>query len=88
MSHFVPPVINAENAAHKSEKFRTMAQRTRQEYLKDLATNFSSNNTLDSGSKLSKSAQAVAKEQHLPLPWRGQALFVDTRLFLFCLLLN
>ncbi|KAJ7990431.1 hypothetical protein DPEC_G00300250 [Dallia pectoralis] len=32
-------VINAENAAHKSEKFHTMATRTRQEYLKDLAEN-------------------------------------------------
>ncbi|KAJ8290429.1 hypothetical protein GJAV_G00012750 [Gymnothorax javanicus] len=30
-------VINAENAAHKSEKFRAMATRTRQEYLRDLA---------------------------------------------------
>ncbi|NXW91480.1 SI1L3 protein, partial [Alopecoenas beccarii] len=32
-------VINAENAAHKSDKFRTMATRTRQEYLRDLAEN-------------------------------------------------
>ncbi|NXN91153.1 SI1L3 protein, partial [Rhinopomastus cyanomelas] len=30
-------VINGENAAHKSHKFRTMATRTRREYLKDLA---------------------------------------------------
>ncbi|XP_028835366.1 signal-induced proliferation-associated 1-like protein 1 isoform X2 [Denticeps clupeoides] len=30
-------VINAENAAHKSDKFRAMATRTRQEYLRDLA---------------------------------------------------
>ncbi|KAM9355148.1 signal-induced proliferation-associated 1-like protein 1 isoform 1-T4 [Pholidichthys leucotaenia] len=30
-------VINAENAAHKSEKFGAMATRTRQEYLRDLA---------------------------------------------------
>ncbi|XP_076156477.1 signal-induced proliferation-associated 1-like protein 1 isoform X3 [Alosa pseudoharengus] len=30
-------VVNAENAAHKSDKFRAMATRTRQEYLRDLA---------------------------------------------------
>uniref|UniRef100_A0A3P8XK87 Signal induced proliferation associated 1 like 1 n=1 Tax=Esox lucius TaxID=8010 RepID=A0A3P8XK87_ESOLU len=30
-------VINAENAAHKSEKFGAMATRTRHEYLRDLA---------------------------------------------------
>ncbi|XP_076017707.1 signal-induced proliferation-associated 1-like protein 1 [Genypterus blacodes] len=30
-------VVNAENAAHKSEKFGAMATRTRQEYLRDLA---------------------------------------------------
>lgn len=33
-------MINGENAAHKSDKFRAMAMRTRQEYLKDLAENF------------------------------------------------
>ncbi|NXC09375.1 SI1L3 protein, partial [Orthonyx spaldingii] len=32
--------INAENAAHKSHKFRTMATRTRHEYLRDLAENY------------------------------------------------
>ncbi|NXG73431.1 SI1L3 protein, partial [Baryphthengus martii] len=36
-------IINAENAAHKSEKFHTMATRTRQEYLKDLAQNYVTN---------------------------------------------
>uniref|UniRef100_A0A3Q1INM6 Signal-induced proliferation-associated 1 like 3 n=1 Tax=Anabas testudineus TaxID=64144 RepID=A0A3Q1INM6_ANATE len=45
-------VINAENAAHKSEKFHTMATRTRQEYLRDLAENYVSNTTLDSAGKL------------------------------------
>jgi hypothetical protein len=39
-------IINAENAAHRSEKFRSMAQRTRFEYLKDLASNYISNTTL------------------------------------------
>ncbi|KAK7104928.1 hypothetical protein V1264_019565 [Littorina saxatilis] len=56
-------IINAENAAHKSEKFRTMAQRTRQEYLKDLAANFSTNSTLDSGSKLSKFALGSGRKK-------------------------
>ena len=46
--------INAENAAHKSDKFTVMAIRTREEYLKDLATNYVSTTSLDSGSKLSK----------------------------------
>lgn len=45
--------INAENAAHKSEKFMAMATRTRQEYLKDLATNFVTSTSLDSASKFS-----------------------------------
>ncbi|XP_036997751.2 signal-induced proliferation-associated 1-like protein 3 isoform X1 [Artibeus jamaicensis] len=44
-------VINAENAAHKSDKFRTMAARTRQEYLKDLAENCVSNTPIDSTGK-------------------------------------
>lgn len=40
-------IINAENAAHRSEKFTSMAQRTRHEYLKDLAKNHTSNTTLN-----------------------------------------
>lgn len=44
-------VMNAENAAHKSEKFSAMATRTRHEYLKDLATNFITNTTLETGAK-------------------------------------
>lgn len=46
-------VINAENAAHRCEKFIAMATRTRTEYLKDLAQNHVTTTTLDSGSKLS-----------------------------------
>nr|XP_014348558.1 PREDICTED: signal-induced proliferation-associated 1-like protein 3 [Latimeria chalumnae] len=44
-------LINAENAAHKSEKFHTMATRTRQEYLKDLAENCVTNTPIDSTGK-------------------------------------
>ena len=47
-------IINAENAAHRSDKFVSMALRTRQELLKDLATNFITQTTLDSGSKFSE----------------------------------
>ena len=46
-------VINAENAAHRSEKFATMATRTRQEYLKDLTTNYCSATMVDTGQKFS-----------------------------------
>uniref|UniRef100_A0ABD2X543 Rap-GAP domain-containing protein n=1 Tax=Trichogramma kaykai TaxID=54128 RepID=A0ABD2X543_9HYME len=46
-------VINAENAAHRSEKFATMATRTRQEYLKDLATNHVTSTTVETGQKFS-----------------------------------
>ncbi|XP_031341496.1 signal-induced proliferation-associated 1-like protein 1 isoform X1 [Photinus pyralis] len=47
-------VVNAENAAHRSEKFVTMATRTRQEYLKDLVSNFSSTTPVDTGQKFCK----------------------------------
>ncbi|XP_036405692.1 signal-induced proliferation-associated 1-like protein 1 isoform X2 [Megalops cyprinoides] len=44
-------VINAENAAHKSEKFRAMAMRTRQEYLRDLAEHHVTNTPIDPSGK-------------------------------------
>ncbi|XP_041431227.1 signal-induced proliferation-associated 1-like protein 3 isoform X2 [Xenopus laevis] len=44
-------VINAENAAHKSDKFHTMATRTRQEYIKDLAENYITNTPIDTTGK-------------------------------------
>jgi len=47
-------VINAENAAHRSEKFATMATRTRQAYLKDLTLNHSSNTTIEPVQKFCK----------------------------------
>lgn len=46
-------LVNAENAAHRSEKFATMATRTRQEYLKDLCTNYVTTTVVDSGPKFS-----------------------------------
>ncbi|XP_046388548.1 signal-induced proliferation-associated 1-like protein 3 [Ischnura elegans] len=60
-------VINAENAAHRSEKFATMATRTRQEYLKDLTANYSTTTTVDSGQKFSMlSFSSKKKERHKP----------------------
>ena len=46
-------VINAENAAHRSEKFATMATRTRQEYLKDLCKNYCTQTPVETGQKFS-----------------------------------
>ncbi|XP_037305636.2 signal-induced proliferation-associated 1-like protein 1 isoform X2 [Pungitius pungitius] len=44
-------VINAENAAHKSNKFRAMATRTRQEYLRDLAERHATSTPIDPSGK-------------------------------------
>ncbi|KAL4622956.1 signal-induced proliferation-associated protein 1 isoform X1 [Arapaima gigas] len=43
--------VNAENAAEKSEKFLSMATRTRQEYLKDLAENYVTTTPIESSTK-------------------------------------
>ena len=50
-SIFLVLVINAENAAYKSEKFTTMAKRTRYGYLEDLAQNHVSAQTLETPNK-------------------------------------
>jgi len=61
-------IINAENAAHRSEKFRSMAQRTRYEYLKELATKYITNTTINdlsgssAGSKLVNSIFGGSKK--------------------------
>ncbi|TRY56986.1 hypothetical protein DNTS_023906 [Danionella cerebrum] len=44
-------IINAENAAHKSDKFRAMATRTRQEYLRDLAERHVTSTPIDPSGK-------------------------------------
>ncbi|XP_049339710.1 signal-induced proliferation-associated 1-like protein 3 isoform X2 [Astyanax mexicanus] len=51
-SFLLAKIINAENAAHKSEKFHAMATRTRQGYLRDLAENCVSSAPLDTASKI------------------------------------
>ncbi|KAK2847278.1 hypothetical protein Q5P01_010277 [Channa striata] len=56
-------VINAENAAHKSEKFHTMATRTRQEYLRDLAENYVSSTPLDSAGKINTLISLASKKR-------------------------
>ncbi|XP_058136147.1 signal-induced proliferation-associated 1-like protein 3 isoform X4 [Dasypus novemcinctus] len=78
-------VINAENAAHKSDKFHTMATRTRQEYLKDLAENCVSNTPIDSTGKFNlisltskkkeKTKARAGAEQHSTgaIAWRVAA---------------
>ncbi|XP_014814867.1 PREDICTED: signal-induced proliferation-associated 1-like protein 3, partial [Calidris pugnax] len=78
-------VINAENAAHKSDKFHTMATRTRQEYLKDLAENYVTNTPIDSTGKFNlislaskkkeKTKARVGAEQHSAgaIAWRVSA---------------
>ncbi|CAL8353648.1 unnamed protein product [Lota lota] len=56
-------VLNAETAAHKSDKFHTMATRTRQEYLKDLAENCVSSTPLDSAGKLNNLISLASKKR-------------------------
>ncbi|KAM9853442.1 signal-induced proliferation-associated 1-like protein 3 [Aulostomus maculatus] len=56
-------IINAENSAHKSEKFHTMATRTRQEYLRDLAENYISSTPLDSAGKLNNLISLASKKR-------------------------
>ncbi|XP_051953461.1 signal-induced proliferation-associated 1-like protein 3 [Xyrauchen texanus] len=56
-------VINAENAAHKSEKFHTMATRTRQGYLRDLAENCVSTTPLDTAGKLNNLISLASKRK-------------------------
>lgn len=66
-------IINAENAAHRSEKFATMATRTRQEYLKDLATNYITATMIESGSKFSIFGAGKKKERPRP-KFNGSAI--------------
>lgn len=59
-------VINAENAAHRSEKFATMATRTRQEYLKDLANNYCTTTLAEPSTKFSIFGASKKKERPRP----------------------
>ncbi|XP_064421178.1 signal-induced proliferation-associated 1-like protein 1 isoform X2 [Latimeria chalumnae] len=66
-------VINAENAAHKSEKFRAMATRTRQEYLKDLAEKNVTNTPIDPSGKFPFISLASKKKERTK-PYLGAEL--------------
>ncbi|KAI5098406.1 signal-induced proliferation-associated 1-like protein 3 isoform X1 [Silurus meridionalis] len=62
-SFLLAKIINAETAAHKSEKFHTMAARTRQGYLRDLAENCASGTPLDTSGKLNNLISLAAKRR-------------------------
>ncbi|KAK6640177.1 hypothetical protein RUM44_011863 [Polyplax serrata] len=70
-------IINAEIAAHSSEKFSTMATRTRQEYLKDLATNYVTSTVVETIQKFSmlsfssKKKERVKPKFHFDVNQRG-----------------
>ncbi|XP_017563533.1 signal-induced proliferation-associated 1-like protein 3 isoform X2 [Pygocentrus nattereri] len=62
-SFLLAKIINAENAAHKSEKFHAMATRTRQGYLRDLAENCVSSTPLDTAGKLNNLISLASKRR-------------------------
>ncbi|XP_043929790.1 signal-induced proliferation-associated 1-like protein 1 [Protopterus annectens] len=66
-------VINAENATHKSEKFRAMATRTRQEYLKDLAEKNVTSTHIDPSGKFPFISLATKKKEKSK-PYAGAEL--------------
>uniref|UniRef100_W5N3Q3 Signal-induced proliferation-associated 1 like 1 n=1 Tax=Lepisosteus oculatus TaxID=7918 RepID=W5N3Q3_LEPOC len=66
-------VINAENAAHKSEKFRAMATRTRQEYLRDLAERHVTSTPIDPSGKFPFISLA-SKRKEKSRPYSGAEL--------------
>lgn len=61
----ITKLINAENAAHKSDKFRAMAVRTRHEYLKDLVNNYVTNSTVETGAKFGKFSLSSKKKEKI-----------------------
>uniref|UniRef100_A0A8D0CRV3 Signal-induced proliferation-associated 1 like 1 n=1 Tax=Sander lucioperca TaxID=283035 RepID=A0A8D0CRV3_SANLU len=66
-------VINAENAAHKSHKFRAMATRTRQEYLRDLAERHTTSTPIDPSGKFPFISLAHKKKEK-SRPYEGAEL--------------
>ncbi|XP_064882257.1 signal-induced proliferation-associated 1-like protein 1 isoform X2 [Oncorhynchus nerka] len=66
-------VINAENAAHKSHKFRAMATRTRQEYLRDLAERNTTSTPIDPSGKFPFISLAHKKKEK-SRPYAGAEL--------------
>ncbi|CAB1342579.1 unnamed protein product [Coregonus sp. 'balchen'] len=66
-------IINAENAAHKSHKFRAMATRTRQEYLRDLAERHTTSTPIDPSGKFPFISLAHKKKEK-SRPYAGAEL--------------
>ncbi|KAK7907200.1 hypothetical protein WMY93_015812 [Mugilogobius chulae] len=66
-------VINAENAAHKSNKFCAMATRTRQEYLRDLAERHTTSTPIDPSGKFPFISLAHKKKEKTK-PYQGAEL--------------
>ncbi|XP_078799081.1 signal-induced proliferation-associated 1-like protein 1 isoform X3 [Oryzias latipes] len=66
-------LINAENAAHKSHKFRAMATRTRQEYLRDLAERHTTSTPIDPSGKFPFISLAHKKKEKIR-PYEGAEL--------------
>ncbi|KAI5752221.1 hypothetical protein M8J77_014990 [Diaphorina citri] len=63
-------IINGENAAHRSEKFATMATRTRQEYLKDLTQNYATSTLIEPSQKFSMPLFSSKKKER----WRPRII--------------
>lgn len=63
-------IINGENAAHRSEKFATMATRTRQEYLKELIQNYSTSTLIETTQKFSMPLFSSKKKER----WRPRII--------------
>lgn len=61
-------VVNAENAAYRSTKFITMATKTRQGYLKDLAHHHVTSTTIDSAPKFSVLSFGGSKKRERSTP--------------------
>ncbi|XP_065655092.1 uncharacterized protein LOC100209333 isoform X2 [Hydra vulgaris] len=60
-------LINGENAAHKSDKFTHMHKRTRYQYLKELATNKVSTQTLEPPNKFGFPFSKKKEKTHPPV---------------------
>ncbi|XP_026680586.1 LOW QUALITY PROTEIN: signal-induced proliferation-associated 1-like protein 2 [Diaphorina citri] len=81
-------IVNGENAAHRSEKFATMATRTRQEYLKDLTQNYATSTLIEPSQKFSMPLFSSKKKERwrpriIPDTLQKGAIF-EKMLFILC----
>nr|CAB3266077.1 signal-induced proliferation-associated 1-like protein 1 [Phallusia mammillata] len=56
-------IINGENMAHTAGKFKAMAMNTRQEYLRDLCINYTTQNGLDTNAKFGRFSISAASRK-------------------------